>query len=110
MWVMGSSLRQVTVVPTSTVVVDGLNISELRLITGPAGTDAVLVGAAAADSVRPYSRQGPAAMISEAALSQETAAPGDFSSYPRQLFGMAEYLDGYFSQPLAWTTNVRFSE
>ena len=36
--VIGSSLRQVTVVPTSTVVVDGSNISELRLMTGPAGT------------------------------------------------------------------------
>ena len=47
---MGSSLRQVTVVPTLTVVVGGLNISELRLMTGPAGTDAVLVGAVAADS------------------------------------------------------------
>ena len=50
---MGSSLRQVTVSPTFTVVVDGLNISELRLITEPVGADAaavVLEGAIAADS------------------------------------------------------------
>jgi hypothetical protein len=32
------------------VVVEGMNISELRLITGPAGADAVLVGVVAADS------------------------------------------------------------
>jgi hypothetical protein len=44
-WVIGSSFRQVTVVPTFTVVVEGLNISELRLITGPAGADVVAVGA-----------------------------------------------------------------
>lgn len=43
--VIASSLRQVTVVPTSTVVVDGLKISELRVITGPVGAAIVLVGA-----------------------------------------------------------------
>jgi hypothetical protein len=51
--VMGSSLRQVTVSPTFTVVVEGLNISELRSITGPAGADGadvVLEGAVSADS------------------------------------------------------------
>src|SRR4051794_23612045 len=42
--VMGSSLRQVTVSPTFTVIVEGLNISELRLITGPAGADGADVG------------------------------------------------------------------
>jgi hypothetical protein len=50
---MGSSLRQVTVSPTFTVVVEGLNISELRLITGPAGaegTDVELEGVVSADS------------------------------------------------------------
>ncbi len=49
-WLIGSSLRQVTVVPTFTVVVEGLNISELRLITGPAGADVVAVGAVIDDS------------------------------------------------------------
>ena len=44
--VIGSSLRHVIVVPTFTVVVDGWNISELMLITGPADTDGVLMGAA----------------------------------------------------------------
>jgi hypothetical protein len=51
--VMGSSLRQVTVSPTFTVVVEGLNISELRLITGPAGAeraDVELEGVVSADS------------------------------------------------------------
>jgi hypothetical protein len=67
-WVMGSSLRQVTVVPTLTVVLEGLNISELKLMTGPAGADVVLAGAGAADSTRVLqpARQA-AAMISEAA-------------------------------------------
>ena len=50
MWVIGSSLRQVIVVPTGTVVVEGLNISELRLMTGPAGADVVAIGAVADDS------------------------------------------------------------
>ena len=67
-WVMGSSLRQVTVVPTLTVVVEGLNISELKLTIGPAGADVVLVGADAADSAQVLQPARPAAaMISEAA-------------------------------------------
>jgi len=66
--VFGSSLRQVTVVPTSTVVSDGLNISELRLITGPAGTDVVLVGAAGVEpEYAPQPTRLPAASSSEAA-------------------------------------------
>jgi hypothetical protein len=66
--VIGSSLRQVIVVPTGTVVVDGLNISELRLMTGPAGADAALLGAAgdgAASALHPA--RAPAAIRSDAA-------------------------------------------
>lgn len=43
--VIASSLRQVMVSPTFTVIVVGWNISELRLITGPVGAD-VAVGTA----------------------------------------------------------------
>ena len=67
-WVIGSSLRQVTVVPTCTVVEAGWNISELRLITGPEGADVVAIGAVAADSAFTLQpARAPAAMSSEAA-------------------------------------------
>jgi len=66
--VIGSSLRHVTVVPTWTVVVEGLNINELRLMTGPAGTDDVLVGAVGGGSAWAlHPARPPAAMRSEAA-------------------------------------------
>jgi hypothetical protein len=67
--VIGSSLRHVTVVPTGTVVVEGLNISELRLMTGPACADDALAGAIGDDSeawaLQPT--RAPAAMRSDAA-------------------------------------------
>jgi hypothetical protein len=50
------------------VVVEGLNISELKLITGPAGAEVVAAGAVIDDSA--FARQpanAPAAMSSEAA-------------------------------------------
>jgi len=55
------------VVPTFTVVVGGLNISELRLTTGPAGADVVAVGAVIDDSAFALQpAKAPAAISSEA--------------------------------------------
>ena len=66
--VMGSSLRQVTDSPTFTVVVEGLNVSELRLITGPVGADGAIAGATGAVSaLAPQPARLPAAMSSAAA-------------------------------------------
>jgi hypothetical protein len=72
---MGSSLRQVTVSPTLTVVVEGLNISELRLITGPAGADgadAVLEGTVGADSVLALQPARPLAAMNRAVAPRTT--------------------------------------
>jgi hypothetical protein len=72
---MGSSLRQVTVSPTLTVVVEGLNISELRLITGPAGADGadvVLEGTIGADSALALQPARPPAAMSSAAAPRMT--------------------------------------
>jgi hypothetical protein len=78
-WVIGSSLRQVTVVPTFTVVVEGLNISELRLITGPAGADVVAVGAVIDDSAFALQpARAPAVMSSEAAATTSLRRTGRF--------------------------------
>ena len=63
--VMGSSLRQVIVVPIFTVVVEGWNISELRLMTGPAGADAVGVGAVAGVSESALQPARPAAAMNK---------------------------------------------
>jgi hypothetical protein len=66
--VIGSSSRQVIVVPTFTVIVEGLNISELILINGPGGADVVLIEVVAGVSawaLQPAS--APAAMNTEAA-------------------------------------------
>lgn len=70
MCVIGSSLRQVTVSPTFTVVAEGLNISELRLITGPVGADGADVmreGAVGADSALALQPARPPAAMSRAA-------------------------------------------
>jgi hypothetical protein len=61
-------LSQVTVVPTFTVVVEGLNISELSLMTGPAGAEVALVGAVAGVSAWALQpAKTPAAMSAEVA-------------------------------------------
>jgi hypothetical protein len=75
--VIDSSLRQVTVVPTSTVVSVGWNMSELRLMTGPAGADAVLDGTVAADSADvPQPARAPTAIINDAPLMRSLRRTG----------------------------------
>ena len=77
MWAIGSSLRQVIVVPTGTVVVEGLNISEIRLMTGPAGADVVAIGAVADDSACALQpARAPAEMSSEAAPTRSLRRTG----------------------------------
>lgn len=61
-----SSLRQVIVVPAGTVIVDGSNISELKLMTGPAGVDAALLGAVGDGAAWALQPARPPAMSSEA--------------------------------------------
>ena len=88
MCVMGSSLRQVTDSPTFTEVVEGLNVSELRLITGPVGADVAIAGATGADSVVALQpARPPAAMSSAAAPRIVCGVRVDSLQYPRQLFG-----------------------
>ena len=74
-WVIGSSLRQVIVVPTCTVVVAGWNISELRLMTGPEGAGVVAIGVVADGlGVRAATGEGPAAARGSEASADEKSA------------------------------------
>jgi hypothetical protein len=106
--VIGSSFRQVTVVPTFTVVVEGLNISELRLITGPAGADAVLVGVVAADSLEALQpARLPTVMSNEPALMRSLRRTVCFLAISTPAI-RRDAIPGWvpFHSRVAWSTNV----
>jgi len=63
--VIASSLRQVMVSPTFTVIVVGWNISELRLITGPVGADVAVGTAVGVSAWALQPATAPAAMNTE---------------------------------------------